>query len=211
MPNDLSTTPVPLPVDGLENPYGNIVPMRYIRPEVQLQDQLVRDLLARAERLRQTIAAEKAAMLADVRSFLAILDEKYGVKRTGQRGGTTLDSFDGRRRVVISVGDSITLGPEISAARALIDECIGRWAVGANANLKVIVDDAFKVGESGKLAVDRVLGLRRIEIDDDTWRQAMLAINDAVQVSRSREYLRLYQRETADARMEQVAIDWSKL
>ena len=209
MPNDLTGPHAP---EGyMRNVFGHLVPTHMVRPELRLQDQLVKDLLLRADRLRGLIAAEKAAMMSDVRAFLALLDEKYGVKRVGQRGGVVLDSFDGDARVTISVGDSITLGPELSAARALIDECIGRWAAGADEHLKALVDDAFKVGETGKLAVDRVLALRRIEIDDPTWKRAMEAINDAIQVTRSREYLRLYQRPAREAKLEQVAIDWSKL
>ncbi len=166
MPNDLTGPHAP---EGyMRNVFGHLVPTHMVRPELRLQDQLVKDLLTRADRLRGLIAAEKAAMMSDVRAFLALLDEKYGVKRVGQRGGVVLDSFDGDARVTISVGDSITLGPELSAARALIDECIGRWAAGADEHLKALVDDAFKVGETGKLAVDRVLALRRIEIDDPT-------------------------------------------
>lgn len=199
------------PEGYMTNVYGHLVPTHRVRPEIKLQDQLVRDLLARADRLRDLVAAEKAAMLADVRAFLDILDEKYGVKRAGGRGGVVLDAFDGNSRVTISVGDSITLGPAIVAARALIDECVARWAAGANENLQAIVNDAFKVGETGKLAVDRVLALRRIEIDDPTWQRAMDAIGDAVQTTRSREYLRLYRRARSDDKLEQVAVDWSKL
>jgi hypothetical protein len=199
------------PEGYMTNVYGHLVPAHRVRPAIKLQDQLVRDLLARADRLRDMVAAEKAAMLADVRAFLDILDEKYEVKRAGARGGVVLDAFDGNGRVTISVGDSITLGPAIAAARALIDECVGRWAAGANENLQAIVNDAFKVGEGGKLAVDRVLALRRIEIDDPTWQRAMEAIGDAVQTTRSREYLRLYRRARAEDKLEQVAVDWSKL
>lgn len=218
MPNDTTPTATAPPgeveaktPDYMENDTGYLVPKHMIRPELLLQDDLVRGLVARANRLREHIAAEKRAMFEDIRAFLDLLDEKYGVKRNGGRGGVTLDSFDGNSRVSISIADSITLGPALHAARALIDECIERWATGANANLRAIVDDAFKVGEGGKLAIDRVLALRRVDIDDDTWQRAMQAISDAIQVTSSREYLRLYHRPSREARLEQLAIDWSKL
>ena len=195
----------------MTNIYGHLVPTHMVRAELKLQDQLVRDLIGRAEVLRKNIAAEKAAMFDDVRAFLALLDEKYGVKRTGGRGGVVLDSYDSAMRVTISVGDSITLGAELQSAKALIDECIARWSEGASENLKAIVDDAFKVGEGGRLAVDRILGLRRLEIDDPVWKRAMEAINDAIQVTRSREYLRLYVRTAPEKPLEQLAVDWSKL
>ena len=155
--------------------------------------------------------AAKAQAFADVHAFQALLAEKYGAPRGGDRGGVQLESFDGCMRVAISHADSIALGPELTSAKSLIDECIADWAQGANDNLKVMVDDAFATGEGGKLAIDRILGLRRLEIDDDRWKRAMVAINDAIKVVGSRSYLRIHVRATVEDRFEQLVLDFAKL
>ncbi|MDA8049029.1 MAG: DUF3164 family protein [Rhodospirillales bacterium] len=201
-----------VPAGFMANRYGHLVPERLVRPEIKLEDQVVREVVLGAERLRERVAQFKKQCFDEVRAFLALIDEKYGVKRAaGSRGGTQLESFDGTLRVTISVADIVALGPEISSAKALIDECITRWSEGANGNLKAVVDDAFALGEGGKLAIDRVLGLRRIAIEDPAWERAMEAIADAVRVMRSREYLRIYRRESPELPFQQLVLDFARL
>ena len=74
-----------------------------------------------------------------------------------------------------------------------------RWAEGGNPNLKTIVNDAFDVGKEGKLRMDRILGLRRLAIEDKEWLRAMDAISDAVRVTQSKRYIRFYRRDAGPA------------
>ena len=197
--------------DYIENTYGDMVPRSRVRPVLLLEDQLVRDLVARAEALRADLAAFKARVFDDIGAHQALLDERYQIKVGGRRGGLQLQSYDGRLRVQLSVEDSITFGPELRQAKTLIDTCIQRWSEGANANLATVVNDAFSVGESGRVRVDRVLGLRRLEIDDAEWKLAMDAIGDAIRVSRSKAYVRFYRRETAEADFGLIVLDVARV
>lgn len=83
----------------------------------------------------------------------------------------------------------------ILAAKALIQECLDDWTQDANGNLKALVSRAFEVDKEGNLSTNRILGLRRVKIDDTRWQQAMDAISDSLQVIDSKSYIRLYQRE----------------
>lgn len=207
--NDTAGAPPTEPM--MENCYGHFVPERLIKPEHKLEDQLVHMIAARADAVHAAIAAFKDGAFADVRAFLALLAEKYDVRMAGQRGGVQLHSFDGLLRVTISVADTMTFGPELKAAKGLIDQCITAWSAGANANLRAIVDDAFSVGDGGRLRVDRILGLRRLNIDDPTWSKAMEAIGDALRVTQTREYIRVYRRPERDKDFEQIVLDASRL
>ena len=195
----------------LINVHGQAVKRRHVPERVQLEDQTVRDLIDRADAVREQIATFKARAMDDVAAFLQLLAERYNVKRGGRRDGVQLTSFDGLLRVEVSVADTLTLGAELSAAKDLIDQCITRWSNGANGNLTAIVNSAFAVGESGKLRVDRIVELRRLEIEDDTWREAMRAIGDALRVQQSRSYIRFYRRANMDARFEQITLDLSRV
>ena len=64
-----------------------------------------------------------------------------------------------------------------------------------NENLRAIVDDAFNVGKSGLVSTSRVLGLRRLNIKDATWKKAMDAITESMQVASSKTYMRFYERD----------------
>ena len=161
--------------------------------------------------LRDLIAQEKAIMVANVDAFKALLAEKYGVKLGGRRGGLQLHTYDQTARVEVSVADAMTFGPELDAAKALIDECLTEWSEGANENLKAIVMAAFEVGEGGRVKLDRVLGLRQLDIADEKWMRAMQAINDALRVAYSRRYLRIYERADENAAFQQVVLDASRL
>jgi hypothetical protein len=203
--------PIPADAPVMENNLGHFVPAALVRPEHKLEDQLVRGLVEKAAAQHAAIAAFKAEAFGDVRALLALLGERYEVKLGGVRGGVQLHSYDGLMRVTVSVADVMTFGPELLAAKALIDECITEWSVGASDNIRTIVNDAFAVGDGGKLQIDRVLALRRLEIPDDKWRRAMEAIGVALRVAQTREYIRIYRRPNRDAQFEQIVLDASRV
>lgn len=198
--------------DGMiANAEGRQYRRSMIKPELLLEHDTVVDLVQRAEELHATIKAFKLAAMGDIGAFTELVAERYGVRLGGRRGGLALHSFDQLTRVEVSVADSMTFGPELQAAKALIDECLDEWTTGGNANLRTVVMDAFDVGEGKKLQVDRVLGLRRLAIEDERWKRAMQAINDALRVAQSRQYIRVYRRPNADARFEQIVLDVSRV
>lgn len=190
---------------------GRLYPASAIKPERVLEERLARELAARAHVLHDLIVQEKAAMIAEIDAFKALIAEKYGVKLGGRRDGLQLHSYDQTIRVQVSVGDAMTFGPELEAAKTLIDECLTEWSEGANANLKTVVMAAFEVGEGGRVRIDRVLGLRSLDIADAKWTRAMQAINDALRVAYSRRYLRIYERADDNAPFEQIVLDASRL
>jgi hypothetical protein len=203
--------PIPVGEPTMLNSLGHFVPASLVRPEHRLEDDLVRGLADQADLLHDALTVFKARAFDDVRALMSLLGEKYKVKLGGARGGVQLHSYDGLVRVTISVADAMTFGPELRAAKALIDECITEWSAGANANICAIVNDAFAVGDGGKLQVDRVLALRRLEITDEKWQRAMGAIGDALRVVQTREYIRIYRRKDRDAQFEQIVLDASRV
>ena len=193
------------------NSDGDPVPARLVPGRIKLEDQTVRILIEKARAMRSQMAAFKALAFSDITAFLDELAASYGAQRAGRRGGVQLNAYDGLSRVEISVADSLTFGPELEAARLLINSCIGRWSASADDKLKVLVNDAFRVGAGGKIRVDRVIGLRRLEIKDDEWQSAMVAIADAIRVQGCVSYIRFYTRPSQDAKWQQLALDMSAL
>ncbi len=53
--------------------------------------------------------------------------------------------------------------------------------------------------KEGNLSTNRILGLRRVEINDERWLKAMDAISDSLQVINSKSYIRLYERNDNDS------------
>ncbi|GBR00505.1 DUF3164 family protein [Acetobacter oeni] len=196
-----------IPEGYLQDSAGRLVPSANVKPEHLLEDELVRRLSQVAESHSDTLRQFRETCFADVRAFQEILGEKYGASVGGQKGNLSLTSYDGTLRIQIAMGDTISFGPELQAAKCLIDDCLTRWTKGANKNISAIVLDAFDVQKEGKIRTDKILALRRLEIDDPDWKQAMEAISDSIRIDATKQYVRFHVRVKPDQPFRQVPLD----
>lgn len=203
----------PEPREGyLPNRLGDWISEAHIRPALLREHRPVEDLIEEAGNMRVFLEIFKAKCFDEISTFRAEMAATYNANVGGTRGGLTLNNFADTMRITVSQADSLSFGPELEAAKSLIDECLREWAEGGNDNLRAVVNDAFHVGENKKVRMDRVLGLRRIQInDDDRWARAMAAINDAVRTERSRLYVRLYRRATPEDEWTLIVLDLARV
>lgn len=186
---------------------GRLVPVESIKEIDLMRDDLVMEIVDQAKKVHESLAAFKNKAFGDVRAFVDLSAEKYGAKIGGRKGNISLLSFDGKYKVLIANQDHIVFDERIQAAKALIDECIKDWTTGASAEIKALIDRAFEVDKEGKLNTGRILTLRRVNIVDKRWHQAMQAISDSIQVVGSKSYVRVYRRKSGSDVYEQVALD----
>ena len=181
----------------MKNAHGGYDPVSAIKPIDLARDDLVKDIVAKSEEMSRAIADMKKGFFDDVKAFLDLSAEKYNVTLGGKKGNLTLVSYDGSYKVLVAVNESIQFDERLLAAKELIDECITEWSKDSREELRTLVNDAFYVGKSGKLNSNRILGLRRLNITDEKWKKAMDAISDSVQIVGSKEYIRIYRRNSA--------------
>lgn len=197
-----------------EDAKGNRVRLSNIKPEDQMKDAVTRDLVDRAKTLQAAMMAFKGYAFSEILTAKELIFEKYGATVGGAGGNISLKSFDGHQEVVVQVAKLISFGPEIQAAKALIDECIEDWAEGANDNIRTLVEDAFQVNREGRIDTGRVLGLRRLNMKgadgetDARWTRAMDAIADAVREDGTKAYIRFYDRTDGGGA---VSLDFAKI
>lgn len=172
---------------------GNLIPITNIKEVDLLRDELVMEIVNTLNPLFQELREAKINAIADVRAFVDLSAEKYGVKPS-KKGNITMHSFDGKWRVTIAMNDVLTFDERLQAAKALIDECLNKWTENSRDELKIIVGQAFDVNKEGKISVAKVLGLRKLDIQDEKWQRAMTALTDSVHTQATREYIRLHQR-----------------
>lgn len=196
-----------IPPGYWENAKGNLVPDSKVKPIDKLRDQLVKDLCGVAEVKSSDMTKFKLKTLGDVHAFIEASVEQYGVTVGGKKGNVTLMTFDGKQKVVLQMQDRIIFGEQLQAAKALIDQCVTRWSAGANDNIKVLVNDAFQVDKEGLINTGRVLGLLRLEIQDEDWKLAMQAIADSRQVADTKPYLRFYKRADVSGDWKAISLD----
>lgn len=186
---------------------GHLVPEAMIKPIDRARDDLVRELHTRAQKLADAIRIFKAGVFADIDSFVELSAEQYGAKLGGKKGNVTLLSFDGRIKILRAMAETITFDERLQAAKALIDECFNDWTTDARPEIKALIDRAFEVDKEGNIRTGAVLSLRRVNIEDERWRRAMAAINDAVQVVGTKAYIRVYERVGDTDQWAQVPLD----
>ena len=185
-----------IPEGYMQDAVGRLVPVETIKQVDLVRNEVVLELMTRAEKLVAALAEFKQQAMNDIQAFVELSGEKYGANLGGNKGNVTLYSFDGRFKLIRSMADSIQFDERLQAAKALIDDCLKRWSDHSGVEIKVIINDAFQVDKAGRINTKRILSLRRIEIEDEAWRQAMQAISDSVQVVNSKAYIRFYERQS---------------
>lgn len=183
-----------IPEGFLKDAKGHLVPLELVKPIDMARNDLVLELVSKAQLVSATLAAFKADAFGDIKAFVDMSAEQYKAKVGGKKGNVTLMSFDGQYKVVLAAQDNIRFDERLQAARALIDECLTEWTQDARSEVRAIVNEAFRADKQGEISTGRVLALRRMEIKDARWQRAMEAIGDAVQVVGSKSYIRVYQR-----------------
>ncbi len=192
--NITSNTKATIPVGFWMDARGALIPESVIKPVDKERDALVKSLVERAKPLQDALRKFKEDAFADIQALIDLSAEQYGAKVGGRKGNVTMYPFDGRYKVQRAMQDHIAFDERIQAAKALIDACIAEWTHDARPELLAIIDRAFSTDKEGEINPGRVLQLRRHEITDPRWLEAMNALSEAVQVVGSKSYIRLYER-----------------
>lgn len=174
---------------------GNLVPDSKVKDIDKLRTELVTRLCQMAEAQAAGLKEFKLTTMTEVAAFVAISLDQYGVKTGGNKGNVTLTTFDGQYKLVRQMAENIVFGEQLMAAKELIDECVHEWSAGSNDNVKALINHAFQTDKEGKINTGRVLGLRRLDIKDAKWEQAMQAIADSMQTQSTKPYIRFYKRD----------------
>lgn len=199
-----------IPEGYMENVQGYLIPVSQIRPVDLARDELVKEKMDKIKALQAEMRAVKSSLLSDVDAFVQLSGERYGVRLGGVKGNVQLLSFDGKYKLCRDYGQLLTFDEGLQAAKELIDGCLRRWCADSRPELRAVVEQAFKVDKKCRINTGAVLGLRRIEIDDPDWQEAMRAITESLQVLDSRVYVRAYERDASGA-YQPISLDFASV
>lgn len=189
------------------NHNGALIPITSIKEIDLLRDELVGSIVQKSLLMSAELKALKDSLFGDIHAFVDLSAEKYDVKLGGVKGNLSLMSFDGRYKVQIANHDNLVFDERLQAAKALIDECFKEWTADSRPEIKAVIDNAFAVDKEGKISTGRVLGLRKLNIDDPKWLRAMTAISEAVTVVGSKSYVRIYERVNDTDKYQPISLD----
>lgn len=190
---------------------GRLIPEDMIKDIDKARHELVMEIVAKAKEQHLLLVAFKASTFADISAFVELSADKYNAKVGGNKGNITLMSFDGKYKLVRQMQDNLAFDERLQAAKALIDACIKDWTQGSRSEIKALIDNAFQVDKEGKISTGRVLGLRRLDIQDPQWQSAMQAISDSVQVLGSKPYIRIYERVGDSDNYQPISLDLASI
>lgn len=193
-----------------EDRNGKFVPVNNIKEIDKLRDEVVTDVFNKAKSLHDHMRDVKKEVFDAIAAFIALSAEEYNVKLGGKKGNTTLFTFRGQYKIVYAISEYMQFDERIHAARQLIDECLKDWTKDSNDELKTLINQAFSVDKQGNLSTGKILALRRYEITDDRWQEAMKAISDSLQVIDSKSYIRVYERD-ANGKYIQLPLDFAAI
>jgi hypothetical protein len=186
---------------------GRAIPVSVIRPEMLKQDSVVNRTLDRVIRLHNRIKADKLKLYDEIQDYLEYIAKQSDLTWKGNAGFT---SFDGKYKIEIRFKERIQFGIELQLAKQKIDECLKEWSADSNANLRAIISEAFQVDKKGEIAKYRILRLRRYNIKDTVWKEAMELIDQAIQVVSTKQYITFYEKDES-GQQRQIVLNFSTL
>ncbi|WP_012820784.1 DUF3164 family protein [Aggregatibacter actinomycetemcomitans] len=200
-----------IPQGYREDARGALIPEASIKEIDKLRDELVLAIVGKALKTHEAMKNFKNEVFGDIAAFVELSAEQYGANVGGKKGNVTLYSFDGKYKVQRAIGETLQFDERIQAAKTLIEDCLQDWTQGSRTELKTIIDRAFDVDKEGNLNTNRILALRRVDIQDPRWQSAMNAIADSVQVVGSKSYIRIYKRVGDTDLYEPISLDLASI
>lgn len=194
----------------MEDAKGGFLPLDMVKPQHKLEDEVVRKAMSFAVSLSEQIGRFRGHTMTDLGDLDALLSQEYGAKIGGAKGNRTYQTIDGTMKVQVQVADLVDFGPELIAAKSLIDECLNEWSQDSRPEIQSIVTRAFNTDKEGKINRSEIFMLLRHQIEDERWQRAMDAIRDAMRITGSKEYVRFYRREKATEAWHAVTIDLAR-
>ncbi|WP_462155968.1 DUF3164 family protein [Pseudoalteromonas piscicida] len=186
-----------IPEGYMKDGKGNLVAIANIKQTDLIKDEFVKQAVALAEKQQKELAEFKRLQMEQADNFMELLAQEYDVNLGGKKGNVTLRSFDNKLAVSIQSQERIELGPEEKLATELIFQCLDEWSERSNQNIKAVVKKAFSTDKQGKVNPQRILGLRRLEIVDETgkWHRAMDILAESINVIDSVRFIRFYKQD----------------
>ena len=127
-----------IPEGYLKDGKGNLVAIANIKQTDLIKDEFVKKAIDKALEMQETLAEFKQSLMAEADDFIELLAQEHGVNLGGKKGNVTLRTFDSQLKVTLQTQERIELGPELSLAKELIDQCLDEWTEGGNQNIKAI-------------------------------------------------------------------------
>ena len=105
---------------------GALVPVDSIKTIDLVRDDLVHRVFQNVVPVREELVRLKQLALQEIRDFIELSANEYGVQLGGKKGNVTLTSFDGEFRLMVAMSDTLAFDERLQAAKKLIDHALAQ-------------------------------------------------------------------------------------
>jgi hypothetical protein len=203
--------------NGLKDAKGRLCPLAIINPVDLARERLIDDLVANAKHGNEVIAKIHEQSQADIARFIEVSNESYGAKigkgtaEKKWKGNLQLINYNATKKINIKVADRIAFNEKINLAMEKIQALIEENSGGINDIIKVLIDEAFRVDQTGYIDAKKVLALRKHNIDNPIWQSAMQDIADSIQLVGSKSYIQFWERDTPEGEWQAISLDIARV
>lgn len=200
-----------LPKDRyMKNTQGHFILKEHIKPIDIERNNFVMQCVNKVKKIQKQLKELKKELTTDLNTFIQQTAKQYKVDMGGVKGNITLMSFDGNYQIKKQMVERISFDEGLQVAKAIIDECIRIWSQSSPGELRAVIEHAFKIDKEGKINTNAILALRRLNIKDPRWEQAMQAIVDSIHLVETKSYIRIYER-MPDGKLKNISLEMSSL
>ncbi|MGJ1327614.1 DUF3164 family protein [Sphingobacterium sp. UBA5980] len=175
-----------------------------------LRDENVSALVERAMKLHAELAAFKSKTFEDIDTLYKLLQEHSSRHQNG-KGNVTLDTSDGRFRVVFKRSDNTRFDERATQAEAhILDFVSNRWGNKDDADSKFI--KKLLERKNGKLDKNKVLDMISMKdnYNDPHWQKGIDLLQESIVPDTTRFYVEYYVRSEFDEWLP-VVLNYAKL
>lgn len=198
---------ITIPEGYMQNSRGDLVREENVKELDKIMNQAAIDLAEQAKAIHMQLAKFKRQALDDVRDLIQIAGEKYDKKLGGEKGNTTITSFDGRYRIQRTFAERISFGLELKATEALFEDYLDSVTASVDGDVRALIKGAFKTTRGDNLRTAELLRLLKIEIKHPAWVKACEALKDSLTCDGTTVYIRVYERVNNGESYRQIPLD----
>lgn len=180
-----------------------------IRADEKIKDELVEKLIVQAVDISSILNRFKKDALGEVNDYFDLLLQNYHLDalKNSKKGNITLENYSGTMKVQIQNADSVSFDEKLQIAKIKIDECLHELTEGSSPEIKTLITKAFEVDKKGDINAKKILALKSYDISHPKWIEAMIIIDESIEIVGSKAYIRFYTRESTNKEYKLISLD----
>lgn len=190
---------------------GKMITTGVIREEHLVKHFSVERMFKKVASIENQLGKAKAQIMRELEKYQNWI-VKYNNMEDAKFENLTLANYSNTLQVQMKTNnDIVEFDENLQLAKVKIDSCFARWGEASHQNLKVLVDDYFKVGKKGLVNKNSILGLFKFDMKDTEWDEAMELIKKSIVTRVKRSYIMFRYRDSIEEEWNTKNLNFSSI